>query len=91
MNSVYLLIGGNLGDRFDLLNRARIEIEKNIGQIDKRSSIYETTPWGFKSEQDFLNQVLVVSTNYSPRETLQKCRGIEDELGRVRQSDQYAS
>lgn len=90
-NQVYLLLGGNLGDRLNLLKQTKINIEKNIGEIVKESSIYESGPWGFESEQDFLNQVIVISTSYTPGEILQKCREIENELGRVRQSDQYVS
>ena len=90
-NLVYLLIGGNLGDRFNLLNQAKKSIEKNIGKLVNESSIYETAPWGFESEQDFLNQVLIVSTKLTPVEVLEKCQIIENELGRTRHSKQYAS
>lgn len=91
MNQVYLLTGGNLGDRYSLLERAKKIIVEKIGKIVKESSIYETTPWGFNSEQDFLNQVLIVSTDLSPKKVLNKCFEIEKELGRVRQSEQYSS
>lgn len=91
MNQVYLLIGGNLGDRYKLIGSAKLSITKKIGKIVKESSIYETTPWGFNSEQDFLNQVLYVSTDLSPKKVLNKCLEIEKELGRVRQSEQYSS
>ncbi len=90
-NQVYLLTGGNLGDRYGLLERARKKIVEKIGKIVKESSIYETAPWGFNSEQDFLNQVLYVSTDLSPKKVLNKCFEIENELGRVRQSEQYSS
>lgn len=90
-NKVYLLIGGNLGNRFKLLDRAKKSLENNIGGIAKESSIYETAPWGFKAEQNFLNQVLIVSTKLKPDEVLEKCQFIEDLLGRKRLSKQYAS
>ncbi len=91
MNQVYLLTGGNFGDRYSLLDRAKKIIVEKIGEIIKESSIYETAPWGFNSEQDFLNQVFNVSTDLSPKEILNKCFEIENELGRVRQSEQYSS
>ena len=91
MNQVYLLTGCNLGDRHGLLERAKKIIVEKIGEIDKESSIYETAPWGFESEQDFLNQVIYVSTDLSPKEVLNKCLEIENELGRVRQSEHYSS
>jgi 2-amino-4-hydroxy-6-hydroxymethyldihydropteridine diphosphokinase len=91
MNQVYLLIGGNLGDRFELLKRAREGIEKQIGELVKESSIYETAAWGFESENDFLNQVLLVKTDLKPEQVLEQCHLIENLLGRVRQSGYYAS
>ncbi len=91
MNQVYLLIGGNLGDRFELLKSAGKGIEKQIGDIVKESSIYETTAWGFESENDFLNQVLLVKTDLKPKQILEQCQLIEKLLGRVRQSGHYAS
>lgn len=90
-NRAYILIGGNLGDRFKLLNQARIGIEKLIGEIVKISSIYETAAWGFESENDFLNQVLLVSTDLRSIDLLKKCQEIENSLGRVRESENYAS
>lgn len=91
MNQVYLLIGGNLGDRYKLIGSAKLSITKKIGKVVKESSIYETAPWGFKSEQYFLNQVIVITTEYSPGEVLQRCQEIENELGRIRKSEQYSS
>ena len=91
MNQVYLLIGGNLGDRFELLKSAGKGIEKQIGDIVKESSIYETAAWGFESENDFLNQVLLVKTDLKPKQILEQCQLIEKLLGRVRQSGHYAS
>jgi 2-amino-4-hydroxy-6-hydroxymethyldihydropteridine diphosphokinase len=90
-NQVYLLIGGNLGNRMKLLKEARIGIEKQIGKILKESSIYETAAWGFESENDFLNQVLVVETELNPLQVLEECQRIENQLGRVRASNHYAS
>ena len=91
MNQIYLLIGGNLGDRHGLLKKAKKKIAEKIGEIVKESSIYETAPWGFKSEQNFLNQVLLVSTTLTPFMVLEKCQIIENELGRKRLLEQYSS
>ena len=91
MNQVFLLLGGNLDDRFGLLSIAKEDISKEIGEILQESSIYETAPWGFESEQNFLNQVIIVSTSLSPIQVLRKCQIIENKLGRVRKSEHYAS
>lgn len=90
-NEVYLLTGGNSGDRFKLLEQAKSDISEKIGKIKNESSIYETAPWGFKAEQNFLNQVVEVSTKLTPQKVLEFCLEIENELGRERKSGHYES
>jgi len=84
MNSVYLLIGGNLGNRTDNLARARLFIEMDLGKIVKASSIYETAAWGITEQPDFLNQVLSIKTKLSAQETMQIILSIENKMGRIR-------
>jgi len=91
MNTVYLLIGGNLNDRFQLLEKANDSIANNIGTCIKKSSIYESEPWGFEASQNFLNQVLIFTTKLRPIEVLDECQKIENELGRIRESANYSS
>lgn len=91
MSKVYLLIGGNLGDRIDYLQKAVNEIKKNIGNIISSSSVYETEPYGFKDEKQFLNQCLLVETSFSPMDVLQISRKIESSLGRIRKPGKYES
>ena len=91
MNNIFLLIGGNLGNRLAILEEAKRYIVEFIGSIKIESSIYETVPWGFSSSQNFLNQVLMVSTELSPNDTLRNCLEIENKMGRVRNKERYAS
>ena len=91
MNKVYLLVGGNLGDRRSLLNQSKNKIKNKIGEIIKESSVYETTPWGFKADQNFLNQVIIIKTNFSSSDVLDICLNIENLLGRKRNSNGYQS
>ena len=84
MNAAYILIGGNLGDRINNLAEARMNIEKDLGEIIKTSSIYETASWGITDQPDFLNQVLLVETTFSAEETMQLILSIENKMGRVR-------
>ena len=86
MHNTYLLIGGNLGNRLNNLNKAILLIEKYIGRIILRSSVYETEAWGFESENMFLNQLLCVETLESPRSMLSRILKIETMMGRNRQS-----
>jgi 2-amino-4-hydroxy-6-hydroxymethyldihydropteridine diphosphokinase len=66
-------------------------IDKEIGQVTKSSSVYESEPWGFSSDQQFLNQVVVVESELSPNEMLDEIHIIEAKLGRKRSSAGYQS
>lgn len=83
-NTVVLLIGGNQGDRVNLLLRAQSMIAQQIGPVAQVSTIYETEPWGFQSDQNFLNQALVVDTDLTPHQVLTRALNIEKALGRQR-------
>ncbi len=82
MCQVYLLIGGNLGDRIQNILTALNKIEKFIGKIKMQSSVYETKAWGLENQADFLNLALVIETDLYPIEILNKTQQIEQELGR---------
>ena len=66
MNEVVVLLGSNLGDGYALFQQATDLLEKEVGKRIMHSSIYKSPPWGFKHDNDFLNQVLVLETNYDP-------------------------
>lgn len=88
MGKVYLLLGSNLGNRKENLLHASREIHQHIGQIVTFSSYYETSPWGYKSDNLYLNQLLIVKTTLEPHNLLKKVHEIEEKLGRKRYSDQ---
>lgn len=90
-NYVFLGLGSNLGDRKEYLEKAQLLIEEDIGWISSRSHIYETEPWGFQSENSFLNMVIKVHTGLSPQGLLKRIQLVEDRLGRIRNSVQYSS
>ena len=79
-----MLLGSNLGDRKDIFRKSAEMIEERIGIIQKKSSLYESEPWGFESSSGFLNQVLVVQTAMDPWEILNQIKQIESFLGRKR-------
>jgi len=80
--TVYLALGTNLGDRQFNLQEARTLIAGKIGSFSAISSIYETEPWGFESENQFLNQVVAVETDLNPLEILNLTKEIERQIGR---------
>ena len=84
MNTVYLLLGSNMGDIEQMLAVAISMIEKNIGKLVKSSSIYRTAAWGKEDQPDFLNQIIIVSSSLSSSTVLNEIFGIEKEMGRVR-------
>lgn len=84
MNTVYLIIGGNLGDRIANLHEAILRIEAEVGLVSKKSAVFETAAWGFTEQPAFLNQVIEVSTPMTAPEVLQAVLGIELEMGRIR-------
>lgn len=83
MHQAVLLIGGNLGDREQLINHAH-RLLSATGEILCESSLYETQAWGGASEGSYLNQALIIKTALSPLELLEVSQGIESQLGRTR-------
>ena len=84
MNTVYLLLGSNMGDSEQLLIVATNMIEKNIGKLTTSSVIYKTAAWGKEDQPDFLNQIIIVSSLLSSSTLLKEIFVIEKEMGRVR-------
>ena len=84
MNTIYLLLGSNLGNKKKQLSKALQLIEKNIGNIKRQSGLYVTAAWGNTVQPDFLNQVVIVETNLTAIETMQTILLIEKKMGRVR-------
>ncbi|HXR54406.1 MAG TPA: 2-amino-4-hydroxy-6-hydroxymethyldihydropteridine diphosphokinase [Acidimicrobiales bacterium] len=80
----YLGLGSNLGDRRAALERAVTELAAR-GDVVAVSPVYETEPVGGPQDQDlYLNVVVELSTADSPRALLERCRGLEEDAGRVR-------
>ncbi len=84
MNIVNLLLGSNMDDRLSLLKQAREAVSLQLGRITMESSIYESEPWGFNADRQFLNQVIRIETIYAPHDLLERILRIETDLGRSR-------
>lgn len=91
MATLFLLLGGNLGDKAKIFENVCQMLEKSIGEIVGKSSVYETEPWGFESDHLFWNQVLVIETELQPNEVLKSTKKIEDMIGRERKAHRYIS
>ena len=84
MAEVILGIGGNTGDRLTNLMLASGLLNERLGSITGFSPIIESEPWGFQTDNWFLNQILVVETNTRPDQLLKVCLDIETIMGRHR-------
>lgn len=83
---VYLGLGTNLGDKQKNLNDAIRMLENQVGEVEKVSSVIETEPEGFRSDNMFLNAVVKVRTALSPFEILDITQDVEKSLGRKEKS-----
>ncbi|KMY46137.1 2-amino-4-hydroxy-6-hydroxymethyldihydropteridine pyrophosphokinase [Bacillus sp. FJAT-27916] len=86
MNSAYIGLGTNLGDRESYLMNAIEELSSHpSNRITAVSSIYETNPWGYEEQGKFLNMVICLQTELSPQDLLACCMYVEKKLGRKRE------
>jgi 2-amino-4-hydroxy-6-hydroxymethyldihydropteridine diphosphokinase len=90
MSIIYLGLGSNQGERLNNLRYATENIREQMGNIISSSSIYETGPWGYKSNNLFLNQVISIESSLEPEEILKGISAIEAKMGRLRAAGEYA-
>ena len=81
----YIALGSNLGDRDQLLARARSALAAlPRSRVVAESSVEETAPVSEVPQGPYLNQMVALETELSPRELLAELQRIEQEAGRVR-------
>ena len=85
-HKVFLGLGSNLGERQANIERAIELISERVGEVIRRSSLIETDPWGFESENKFLNGVILCETTLTPRQVLRKTQKIERDMGRKKKT-----
>ena len=83
---VYFSLGSNLGNKRENLNKAIKIMEEQIGVLLRQSAFLETEPWGFQSDNSFVNAAICMETELNPFEVLAKTQDIERELGRTLKS-----
>jgi 2-amino-4-hydroxy-6-hydroxymethyldihydropteridine diphosphokinase len=82
-HKVYLALGSNLGDREAIIQEAIRLIGERVGTVASQSSFIETEPWGFESQNTFLNGAILVETTLTPHEVLAATQQIERDLGKT--------
>lgn len=83
MSVAYIGIGSNIGNRQENCLHAIELLQKSGIIVTKRSSIYETEPWGVKEQPSFINMVIEVETERGPEELLNILKDIEKQMGRT--------
>jgi 2-amino-4-hydroxy-6-hydroxymethyldihydropteridine diphosphokinase len=83
MTRSYLALGANLGDRMANLRQAVGLLQERGARLLRSSRVYETEPVG-PPQPDYLNAVIEVETDLSPRGLLIACMAVEQAMGRVR-------
>jgi 2-amino-4-hydroxy-6-hydroxymethyldihydropteridine diphosphokinase len=84
MNKVFLLIGGNMGDRLQNLHRAIALLSATCGPVIQQSAVYETAAWGKTDQPAFLNQALLLTTALTPHGLITTILSVEEKMGRQR-------
>lgn len=86
-DKIILGLGSNIGDSVAIISEAVQQLEQFFGETAVKSSYYETEPWGFNTESNFINQCVYFSVNNlttTPEQLLVKIGEIEKKLGRKR-------
>ena len=82
-HTVYFSLGSNLGNKRENLNKAIKLMEEQIGVLLRQSAFLETEPWGFQSDNSFVNAAICMETVLDPFEVLERTQKIEREMGRT--------
>ena len=83
----YLNIGSNMGDRRDNLYRAVVALSAGTGGCAV-SSIVESEPWGFESDNRFMNLGVCFDSEMEPQAMLDRIHEIERQLGSASHRDE---
>ena len=86
IHTVYLSLGSNLGDKEENLRHAIEKINEKVGAVVRQSSFMTTQPWGFESNNTFVNGAVCCETSLTPHQLLRVTQKIEREMGRTRKS-----
>ena len=87
MAKAYIGLGTNIGNKRRNLITAAALLAERAGDVLSISSFYETEPWGFESDNTFLNAALLLETELEPLQLLSLTQEIEKEMGRTQKSD----
>lgn len=81
---IYIGVGTNLGDKMANIRCAAAELNAHGIRVIRSASIYETPPWGFETDEWFLNTVFECTTESGPHDCLKALQFVEKKMGRER-------
>ena len=84
VNTSYLGIGSNLGNKKINIEKAKHLLERSLIKITKCSSFYETPSWPNNNYPSYYNIVIKVKTNLKSQELFIEIKKIEKFLGRIK-------
>lgn len=87
IHTVYLSLGSNLGNKEENLTKAVQILEERAGEVFSRSAFYYSEPWGFESDNRFVNLCVGLRTSLTPSQLLLLTQEAEKEIGRTRKSN----
>jgi len=80
-HNVYLSLGSNMGNRAANLKEAILSLSPQM-EVQAKSNVYETPPWGYTEQAKFLNQAVKAKTYVEPLPLLKHLKRLEVALGR---------
>lgn len=83
MNTIYLALGSNIGNRYEYMQNAVALLSTHMCNI-RHSTVYETKPWGGIEQNSFLNMAIQAETDLSPKELLVLTQQTQTQLGRIK-------
>ena len=84
----YLGLGSNIEPKFKFLQNTVIKLNE-IGEVTKKSGIYETAAWGNTKQEYFLNAVIRFHSELNPFHLLSSVKEIEEAIGREKNNDKW--
>ena len=82
MKKAVIALGSNIGDTLANLKEAVALLEENGCNVLSVSRLYQTEPWGYADQDDFLNGAILIETDRDPFSLLELTQGIEKGMGR---------